>query len=393
MTKIEKKIWDWVTEHLEILIIIVGVIASVCIRFSLRGFPSGDMRDFLLPWYDEIKNAGGLSALSGQVGNYNIPYQFMISLFTYLPINPIYAYKIVSVLFDYLLGGVAAWIVWTVTDRNKLKTAIAFVLLINLPTVYLNSAMWGQCDSIYTFFCLLAVVLLLKEKSTWSFVAYGVAFAFKLQAVFMLPWFIFMYVKNRQFSIWKFFIIPAMMIILSLPGVFYGRSVLDTFLIYLTQQVNEYKMVSLNYPSFWLLLLPNKNATFYIFFRYTAIIITFVVLMLEMAYSIRREMKTEQLLFFSLVISYTCVLFLPAMHERYDYLPIIIGLVIAFMNVRTIIPYIGLCMISLLDYAPFLFGLQSDWQVLAVANIGIFTAYMILYLKQSTPAAKTIHNS
>ena len=49
---------------------------------------------------------------------------------------------------------------------HKLKDNInlIFAAILLLPTVVLNSAFWGQCDAIYTFFIIVTLVCLYKRK-------------------------------------------------------------------------------------------------------------------------------------------------------------------------------------------------------------------------------------
>ena len=128
MTAAEKKVWDYVQKHLEVILIVIATVISLCVRFVLRDFVSEDMSYYLIPWHEEILQAGGMKALARQVGEYNIPYQVLISIMTYFPIWSVHAYKIISVIFDYLLGIAVAKTVRLVTDGNKLKSAIAYAV-------------------------------------------------------------------------------------------------------------------------------------------------------------------------------------------------------------------------------------------------------------------------
>lgn len=76
---------------------------------------------------------------------------------TYVEMNPVYLYKLLSVIFDFLLANSFAYFVvnsGTMTDfRGKDKFfCLSYAFSLFLPTVIMNSAFWGQCDSIYTFF-------------------------------------------------------------------------------------------------------------------------------------------------------------------------------------------------------------------------------------------------
>ncbi|MCR5118478.1 MAG: hypothetical protein K6B44_02515 [Lachnospiraceae bacterium] len=72
MFKIEKKLTDWISEHASLLFFAVVTLLAFYIRYIGRTVTSPDMSDFLLPWYYGMKEAGGLSALSVQMGDYNV---------------------------------------------------------------------------------------------------------------------------------------------------------------------------------------------------------------------------------------------------------------------------------------------------------------------------------
>ena len=73
-----------------------------------------------------------------------------------------------------------------------------FAAVLFAPTVVVNSAAWGQCDSIYAAFCLGSLYFLLRQKPWWACVFFGIALSFKLQAIFFLPVLIIVLVVNRQ---------------------------------------------------------------------------------------------------------------------------------------------------------------------------------------------------
>ena len=85
MFSCEQKCIDWLLKRREVLLVLVITVIGGLARLSGRGFISVDARDYLLPWFDTIQQNGGLAALSEQVGNYNVFYQFLIALMTYLP--------------------------------------------------------------------------------------------------------------------------------------------------------------------------------------------------------------------------------------------------------------------------------------------------------------------
>ena len=204
MTKIESKFFDFVQRHLPIFLIAAATILGMVIRYCGRSYQSGDFISFLNPWWSQIE-AGGLGGLKTQVGNYNIPYQIIIYILTLFPLKSLYAYKLVSIVFDVVLAISAGLLVNEVSGKKSdFVFALTYSLVFCSITVCFNSAFWAQCDSIYVSFILLSIYFLLKNKNIASFVLLGVSLAFKLQTIFILPVFLCYYITTRKVSILHF---------------------------------------------------------------------------------------------------------------------------------------------------------------------------------------------
>lgn len=385
--KWEKLLLDWIENNIFLLGIVITIILGFVVRYSLRGFISLDSTDFLLPWYEEIEKAGGVKALKYQVGNYNILYQFLIALMTYLPIEPLSAYKSLSCLFDYLLAGcLGAFVLSYIHDRWK--GFFAFALVIFSPLVILNSAVWAQCDSIYVFFGFFSLFMLIKKKYILSFVLLGISFSFKLQAIFFVPVFLYIYFKKKEFSILNFIAVPIVMCISSLPGLIQGRSLLSIFSIYYEQQ-DTYKSMFMNYPSFWALLCNGLEENYQLL-KGAAIILTIVILGGIMIWCTvqKVEMTNENIIFLSLLLIYTVLLFLPSMHERYSYGLEIISILVAFLSNKTLPLSILLQCISLFTYGNYLFGTSINLVHLSVVNMAIYFIYILILTRQMSDGKK-----
>ena len=379
--KWEKQLLDWIENNIFLLGIVFTIILGFVVRYSLRGFVSLDSADFLLPWYEEIEKSGGVKALKYQVGNYNILYQFLIALMTYLPIEPLSAYKSLSCLFDYLLAGCLGAFVLLYT-HDKWKGFLAFALVVFSPLVILNSSVWAQCDSIYVFFTVFSLFMLVKKKYVLSFILLGISFSFKLQAIFFVPAILYIYFRKKEFSIFNFIIVPIVMCISSIPGLIQGRSFMSIFSIYYEQQ-DTYKSMFMNYPSFWTLLCTGSEENYQLL-KGAAIILTIVVLRgLMVWYTVQKiKMTNENMIFLSLLLIYTVLFFLPAMHERYSYGLEILSILVAFLNKKTLPLSILLQCISLFTYGNYLFGTGINLVLLSVVNMGIYLMYVLILTKQ-----------
>lgn len=389
MMKAERRLLELIEKHLDIAAIVVITLLSMLIRFSLRHIVSGDAYLFLMPWYGEIKNGGGMKMLGQQVGNYNMLYQTLIAIFTYLPIKALYAYKILSICFDYCLAFVVGSLVYQYSDGNrKWKGIFAYAAVLLSPIVIMNSSAWAQCDSIYVCFAMLALIMLCREKYLPAFLLLGVSFSFKLQAMFILPLFLFVYFWRKKFSILHFLIIPAVMCVLNLAGVIMGRSFLDIFRIYF-DQTNKYPSMALNYPSIWLFFTESESEANYdlleragLWFTVAVLLVIMMVLLLK-----RIEWNSRNLVYMAFLFSYTCVLFLPAMHERYGYLYEILAIVILIWKKETALLFVPMYCLTFSTYAFFLFDIGSAVSpVAAFVNLAVYVGYLFLLIREMTKA-------
>lgn len=380
MNSFEKKILEWIERHLYIIIAIVVTVMAIVARCSLSEFVSGDARKFLLPWYYHIEENG----LYSQIGDYNLLYQFMIWLMTRLPIKAIYSYKILSCAFDFAMAIIVGFFVHRLSNENKnWNSIIAYSAVLLCPTVFLNSAAWAQCDVIYSAFAVLGIYLLDREQYNLSLISLGVSFAFKLHAVFVLPIYLFVYFKKRRFSLLRFTIVPATMLVLASPLLFWGRNILDTFSIY-ASQTKTYPAMAKNYPSAWLLFCKAEDESQYMLYKTAAIIFTVFMIAVFMVYWIREKYDPSgrSLVIMTFLLAYTTVLFLPAMHERYGFIYEILGIILAILIPKTIPLCAGLIAVSLGTYGGFLCRTDVWPEDLTWTNFILYVAYVVILTRE-----------
>ncbi|WP_027216031.1 glycosyltransferase 87 family protein [Butyrivibrio fibrisolvens] len=392
LSSIDNRIKDFIRENFDKICISILLIMSLAVRFFFRDFVSIDANDYLLPWYDEIVNKGRIGALGDQIGNYNMTYQLLIVCLTYIPIKPLYAYKILSCVFDYILGYAVGKVVFKLTGSER-KRWISFFFVVFSPIVIINSACWGQCDSIYVSFCILTIDALLDDKDYLPFIWFGVALAFKLQAIFLLPFLLIVWWRSHKYTIAHFFIIPISMVIICLPNILIGhRNVKEIVGIYMGQ-AEKYERIAMNYPSFWNILVSQAEGELFHILKKVAIFATAVILIAIVIYVEKRQIKlqTENMLYVAMIAVYSCVLFLPAMHERYSFMYEVIALIILMINKRSLKVLIPMYLMTLLDYSNFLFGHEILGQynfAFAVINLSIYLGYAKLFITNVNGACK-----
>ena len=376
MNTLEKKLLDKLDNNFLAVVFLAVSALGFALRFSLRGIVSVDANDWLLPWFEAIAEKG----LSEQVGNYNLLYQFLIWVMTKLSLSPLLAYKSLSCIFDYFLAGISAMLVYRTASKNKIWSAVwTYTAVILCPTVFLNSSAWAQCDAMFVSFAVLGLYFLEKEKYNFALVSLGLSFALKLQAVFILPAYLLVYFVRRKFSIIRFALVPVSMLAASFPALLWGKNLFDVFKIYL-EQTSTYNKMAMNYPSFWTFLCYTRYDAQYEQLKNMAIIFTVCVLAFIMLLWVRGKYITsgKNLIILAFVLAYACVLFLPAMHDRYGYIYEICALILAVLVPKTIPLCLGLILLSVNTYGVFLFEIPVNYSILSLANLVLFFAYIFV---------------
>lgn len=233
---------------------------------------TADWGYFLNSWIQQLKEYDGLKGIGQAIGEYNVPYTLFLNIVAKTPFNDLYEVKLFSIFFDYLC---AFSIVICAFGFKRFFTPSgllvwSFILL--SPISFLDSSYWSQCDAIWTSLIILSLFFLLKEKHILAMLFFGIAFAFKLQAVFFMPVLIIYYFASRKMRIFHFLLIPAVYFICILPAIFAGRDFKDTLGIYL-KQTGLYESLTMNCPNLYSLL----NGDFEMF-KKMGILLTLAVL-------------------------------------------------------------------------------------------------------------------
>lgn len=378
MSDIEKKWMDQLVKHKDLLFFVIISILGMVMRQQGRDFISADMRDFLIPWYDSIKAQGGLRSLKEQVGDYNLLYQTLVAFMTYLPGSCVQYYKALSIVFDYWLAFASALLVARLSGEacfhRKFQMTYAVVLL--LPTVVLNSVYWGQCDSIYTTFLVLTLLFFYEEKYISGFVMLGMGFACKLQTIFILPFLVGLYFYKKNFSLSGFLVSLAVFWGSGIVAFLCGRSVTAPFTIYL-DQTGLYQKMYLNVSSFWTILNGVDYAELGTFAVILAVALCGMELYQVMSGKVRID-TGEAFVKTSGGFLWTCILFLPAMHERYTYPLDILLILLAFLD-RRYWKYVAVSvLLSLTTYGDFLFGGGSVNRWNGVIYVVAWISFMLI---------------
>ncbi len=302
----------------------IGIVLAVILRLSLFDFESNDYKYALSYWYDFIVSNGGFGALRYDFSNYSSLYLYFLTLATYLPLPKLYAIKLISISFDFLLA-VFVLLVVRLKYENRAIWAFSFFATLFAPTVVVNGALWGQADATYTSMLVASIYFAIRRRPNLSLFFFSVALAFKLQAVFLLPLFVVLLLKRRV-PIYSFLIIPATYMVSILPAWLAGRPLMELLMTY-PAQAGLYPDLTLNAPNLYQWL-PNDPGLF----ERPGIILaaSLVCLLCLLSYRSDARLDGDVIVRLSLVSVLLLPFSLPHMHERYFFAADVVSIIYAF---------------------------------------------------------------
>lgn len=363
------------------------------IRWKLMPIESADYFGFLEDWMQKIREGGGWASLGTQISNYSSPYMYIMCLLSYISKNDLYALKLVSVFFDYMASIAVFLIIWQIT-ANVRKSIMGMAILLLLPTVIIDSAYWCQCDIIYISFLLFAFYFFLKDNSRKCLIFVGIALSFKLQALFIVPFLIMMWLKKKTIKLRHFLWIPIIYAISIIPAGLFGRPWQELLLIYFKQS-GTYPWGTLEYPNIYALLGENIPDMHYPSEISGAGVFVTIMILGGIAYylytknvNLTNELLVTLVLFTVAVIVYS----LPHMHERYGLLVDVLAVIYGVIRVKKLPVTCGFVLISMLSFMPYLIVTHIvPVQYVAIALLGliIYVGYdlyqQILTAQESNP--------
>ncbi len=359
--------------HENLLILIIGIILALVLRFLLFGYESADYKEFLSNWYDFIAQHS-FEAFAHDFANYNPPYLYLMAILSFVfPFLPkIVAIKSISVVFDLMLGGFVYKLIH-LKYPGSILPVFGYLAVLFAPTVFLNSSCWGQADAIYTTFLVACLYWICTGRHWLALASFGLALAVKAQAMFFAPFLLALLLK-RKLS-WKpFLLIPFIYILTLVPAWIAGRNFSDLLFVYIKQS-NTYHELSKHAPNFYVWF-PDST---YDFLCPAGLVlglsVAFLIIagLMKSSRTVDRDLIVQMSFLFVLSIPY----FLPKMHERYFYPADVLAIVYAFYFPKYFHVPIVVIMCSFLSYLPYLFGIDVPLNLvsLVLGSIVVVAAY------------------
>ncbi len=332
----------------------VGLALATALRYVLLDFKSVDYYSSLKPWYNTLSSQG-FAAFAQNFSNYNPPFLYLLYLVVrLLPGLPIVvAVKLPALIADF----VCAYLVWQIVrlkDHCDLRLALpAGMIVLFAPSQVLNSAFWGQADSVFTVGVLACTYFLMARRNNLALLFFGVALALKLQAIFLAPVLLALWLRGT--ISWKsFLIVPAVLLLAIVPAWIAGRPVFDLLSVYI-DQASQYEYITMNAPSVYAWLPGSKQVFNLLYFPGLIMGVAAAYMLFLVVLKAPGGLSKPLILELSLAAMLIIPFFLPKMHERYFYPADILSIGFAFFYPEYF--YVPLLVggVSFLSYEPFLF--------------------------------------
>jgi len=305
------------------------ILVSIGVRLLVFPVATSDYIYFVSKWFVALEEHRGLTAFLEPFANYAPLYLYGIKFLTWLPIYSLWSVKAFSVACDIAIAYVIVRILKTQREYSLLQQWLIGALVFIVPTLLINSSLWGQSDAFYALPVLISFYYILKENPRFAVLAFGVAISIKVQAIFFLP------------------------MLVALPALIAGATFAQTLFIYM-RQAGEYTALNISSPSlfaFWDGVQLSADAQQILFWLGIFLAGAFVLLIAYLASRKHAEYFTLALM---------CVLalpyVLPRMHERYFYLADVFAVLFALAFPKRWFVAAGVVTASLLSYVPYLSG-------------------------------------
>ena len=337
---------------LDILLLLGMTWVGIMMRYACRDVETQDYTVCFVPWIDAFRQRG-IEAFRGDIFDYTMPYMTFLYIISKTSYSSLYLIKIFSSIFDFILAVLCALIVWEYTHKAK-RSYLIYGIFFCLPTVAVNSGLWGQCDVIYVTFVVASFYALIKDKTHASMLLYGIAFAIKLQALFVFPFYAYLWSK-KKIKLYQFLYLPAMYMAVSIPALFMGRSLAQILSTYVVQGNTEPWMLSWFWPNIYQLFGP---MAFWEYYGSAGVTGTLAILMLLLYFLFKKDVSLDKtsMLKIMLMFAYVVPFFLPYMHERYAYLADALALILLFVKPEKFLLPIVMVITSFVAYTGYLGG-------------------------------------
>ncbi|MCU7723784.1 hypothetical protein ODJ79_08675 [Actinoplanes sp. KI2] len=329
-------------------------------------------------WAQDMRAAGGWRGIGREIGNYNVPFLYLLAAVIYLPGSLIVKLKAIFVMFDVLLAFFTYKIV-ALRFRDRRAPAAAALGMLLLPTVVINASWWGQMDAMWASFALGGLYFLMRDRPWVAMSLCAVSLAIKPQAIFIFPLLLLLALGGRLR--WRTFLaVPAVLAVLDIPALLAGRSPMDLLTVYAPdRQTHQISALTLRAPSLYAFFDAGRRVETvrvlgYVFTAAVILAIIYVLIVRNV------EITRERLVTYAALFAIAMPFLLPGMHERYFFLADVTTVLLAIYKPRLWPVPVLVQAASLISLGPYLFGGRTPQMLPLVVPATLMLAALVTLL-------------
>jgi dolichyl-phosphate-mannose-protein mannosyltransferase len=379
------------TKFFMVLLLCAAAFIRLLIAPSMVGFTS-DVYSFMAWSRDAAAN--GLAHFYGRPEFFaDYPPGYIYVLYILGKLSQAFAmnYQSDAALILYKMPAMLADLVCTYLIYHTAKKEMSGTAAIGLaalyafsPAILLNSAAWGQVDSFFTLFVLIAVMTLVKGKIPLATALFALAVLIKPQALMFGPLLLFVFIRIRKDSKTILFsIVSGLLVIVIIPlpfTVYQAHGPLYLIDLY-TSTLGSYNYATLN--AYNLIALtggnwqPVTNKILYISYTHWSYILIVASLIYCGLLYFKSKMNETKLYWIAFFFMTALFMVTVKMHERYLFYALIFGLMsfIHLKDRRILYIFFGLSLTHFLNTDEILgYNLVSNFKLNQYGAILVYTS-------------------
>ncbi len=333
-----------------------ALLIAISLAVQVSWFPTttGDYTVAYKIWFGILQTHPGLSAFSRPFSDYAPLYLYLLKLLTLLPVDSLYSIKALSFLGNIAIAALAALIARDLSGRwSRGQIFLVFSLFLCIPTLAVNTSLWGQTDALYAAPVVASFYFILRDRPFLASALFGVAISIKLQSIFFLPVLVGYLLRKKETA--AYMLLPPIIFFLTVLPMAFEGGVLHWLFIY-AKQAGEFSKLSIYAPSIFAFVNnlslsgPQQDALFWVG------IVLAAACGIGIAYLVQRtsRLKAPAVAFLGLLCVLIVPYLLPRMHERYFFLADVFACLYLIFEPRRWYLATMVVFASLVSYMPYL---------------------------------------
>lgn len=295
------------------------------------------------------------------------------------------------------------WLLYKFTQNLSPKklTLLPSLFFAFLPPFWYNSSLWGQTDSIYALFMLAAFYFINKNRIVISALFFLLAILTKPTCLFVLPVFLFWWLKKAKFKavISAIFINFLVMITFYFP--FHPQNLLSWIVTFYERSLGgELSYIVANSFNFWALIFGFQNVpekTLFLdlpaYIIGNGLFLLTLIACIAYLYIRRKIINFKTVLISASFVSFSAFMFLPRMHDRYFYPVLILLLPLVGLDKKIRFIVLALSLIHFVNLYHFFWVPRVDFWVSLLSNNFVEKEIIILNISLFFFLGKQIFNN